>query len=120
MARVISFFADKVNTYFLTFFCVPSLGFFSGNGGAKFSEISSEIRGHLRFGPTTIEERTPIVVETDDHGYHGWHGYLEGEIDSLRTGITDTGYKLIRVSRVIRRGSPHLLLIRRHFGQCRR
>jgi len=53
----------------LTFFCVPSLGSFSGNGGAKFSKISSEITEHLRFGATTIEERTPIVVEADAHGH---------------------------------------------------
>ena len=69
MARVISFFTNKVNTYFLAFFGVPSLGSFSGNGGAKFSKISSEITGHLRFGPTPIEERTPIVVEADAHGH---------------------------------------------------
>ncbi len=49
--------------------------------------------------------QTPIVAEQTDHG---WHGHLEGEIDSLRTGITDAGYNLIRAIRVIR-GSPLIL-----------
>jgi hypothetical protein len=49
--------------------------------------------------------QTPIVAEQTDHEYHGWHGHLEGEIDSLRTGITDAGYNLIRVIR----GSPLIL-----------
>jgi hypothetical protein len=63
-----------------------------------------------------VMHQTPIVADQTDHGYHGWHGHLEGEIDSLRTGITDAGYNLIRAIR----GAPHLLLIRWHFGQSGR